>query len=285
MLMPCRVALDEHADDGTPKADQRALLHGPSLDPHCRHPCRSRGDIGSRPRAAVGQMSHPAADSGSTAVRRGRRIRAPDLRRLGVEGGAEGGDEGGGFLGAAAVEQPAHERAADDHAVGAGRGLRGLLRASRCRRRAARACRWRPCSARPSARRAPASAVALAGDARAARRRRRSRATARRSRRAGRRAWSARRAARSRRRPRRPRRPSRRARRAGGRGRSRRRRRDSRSASAHALVPEVRDEVVVRHHDERHRRRRRRRARRSRRSASRRDRARAGSPPGSCGRP
>src|SRR5882672_6994483 len=49
-------------------------------------------------------------------------------RCLSVEGCSEGAHEGGGFVGTAAVEEAAHQGAADDHAVAEGRGLRGLVR-------------------------------------------------------------------------------------------------------------------------------------------------------------
>ena len=76
-----------------------------------------------------------------TPLRSGRYVRCRSRLPVGVERLPQRRDERARFVGPAAVEQPAHERAADDHAVGDRGRLDRLLRVSRCRRRAARACR------------------------------------------------------------------------------------------------------------------------------------------------
>ena len=142
-----------------------------------------------------------------------------------------------GLFGPAAVEQAPDQRTADDDAVGAGRGLRGLGRGGDAdaeqHRLVGHGLERRPiCSAcAASCSRSPVTPMQRDAVDEA-------RASARRSRRAARRGWSARRAARSRPGRRRRRRPSRRARRAGGRERSRRRRPTSRRSAREALVPE-----------------------------------------------
>ena len=45
----------------------------------------------------------------------------------GVEAGPQVGDEGGRAVGAGTLQEPPHERRADDDPVGGGRGLGGLL--------------------------------------------------------------------------------------------------------------------------------------------------------------
>ena len=159
------------------------------------------------------------------------------VRSSGIERDAEGSDESRGLFGAAAVEQAPHERAADDHAVGAAPRPRAAWSGVEMPTPSSTGLSVAALHRRPISPAWAASSVALAGHAHqrhAVDETVRTLADPRepvvgRRRRGEEHRLDAR--------PRRPRRPSRRARRAGGRGRSRRRRRTRADAARSARGP------------------------------------------------